>query len=137
MLRVICAVTSYAVGLFLMIGADAQKYFTLKVRSGLIKDGFFAYTRNPNYLGEILIYLSFGLVAKSSYVYGSLGFAWVAAFIPRMLSKDASLSSKPDFAAYERNTYLLLPKVFKGDQLNAALYGTLAVIALAAYLLAG
>ena len=120
-----------------MIGSDAQKFFTLRVRSGLIKTGFFAYTRNPNYLGEVLIYLSFGLVAKSTYVYGVLGLAWLAAFTPRMLSKDASLSGKPDFAAYERNTYLFLPKLFPNDKGNAALYATLGAFVVAVYFIAG
>ena len=33
------------------------------LKKGLIEDGLFEYTRNPNYLGEILIYLSFGVLS--------------------------------------------------------------------------
>ncbi|CAN0583287.1 unnamed protein product [Ectocarpus sp. 12 AP-2014] len=39
--------------MFLMIGADCQKYYTLKLAPGkLITTGFFKYVRSPNYLGE-------------------------------------------------------------------------------------
>jgi len=48
----------YIAGIFLHYVSDAQKYFTLQARKGLITDGLFARTRNPNYLGENLIYLA-------------------------------------------------------------------------------
>lgn len=36
-----------------MMGADCQKYYMLKYAPGkLIRNGFFKYVRNPNYLGE-------------------------------------------------------------------------------------
>jgi hypothetical protein len=38
------------VGSTIMIAADAQKYFTLRVRSGLIIDGMYRFVRHPNYL---------------------------------------------------------------------------------------
>ena len=44
----------YIMGIILMLGSDLQKYITLRARKGLISDGFFRYTRNPNYLGEIM-----------------------------------------------------------------------------------
>ena len=46
----------YTVGIFLHYVSDAQKYYTLQYRKGLIEEGLFSRTRNPNYLGEILIY---------------------------------------------------------------------------------
>jgi steroid 5-alpha reductase family enzyme len=36
-----------------------QKYFVLRARKGLITDGLFMLCRNPNYLGEMMIYGSF------------------------------------------------------------------------------
>ena len=35
-------------GITWMIAGDCQKYFSLKYRKGLITDGVFRYTRNPN-----------------------------------------------------------------------------------------
>ena len=52
-------------GIFLHYGSDAQKYYTLKYKTGLITEGFFASSRNPNYLGEILIYVSLSGAEKS------------------------------------------------------------------------
>lgn len=64
--RIAFLIGIYLIGMVLMMGADYQKTTTLRKRkgkdtrySGLISDGFFKYTRNPNYLGEILIYSSF------------------------------------------------------------------------------
>ena len=54
----------YAVGVFLHFAADMQKHTSLALRPGqLITTGLFARTRNPNYLGELLIYLSFAVLA--------------------------------------------------------------------------
>ena len=49
-------------GTMLHFGSDAQKYFTLKYKSGLITEGFFKRCRNTNYLGEFLIYTGFALL---------------------------------------------------------------------------
>jgi len=51
-------------GVFLHFSSDAQKYYTLKYKSGLITEGFFARCRNTNYLGEIFIYLGFALLVQ-------------------------------------------------------------------------
>ncbi|CAK6696925.1 DUF1295 domain-containing protein [Synechococcus sp. BA-124 BA4] len=59
------AVAICIVGIFLHYSSDAQKHYTLKYKSGLITEGFFARCRNTNYLGEILIYLAFAMIASS------------------------------------------------------------------------
>ena len=46
-----------------MLGPDAQKYFVLREKKGLITHGFNALSRNTNYLGEIMIYASFNVIA--------------------------------------------------------------------------
>jgi steroid 5-alpha reductase family enzyme len=43
------AISINLLGLFLHYGSDAQKYYTLKYKTGLITEGFFARSRNPNY----------------------------------------------------------------------------------------
>ena len=53
----------YILGIFLHYVGDAQKFYTLRLQKGLIEDGLFARTRNPNYLGEILIYVSFAIMS--------------------------------------------------------------------------
>lgn len=57
------AIAINLLGVVLHFGSDAQKHFVLKLQPGLIDAGFFARSRNTNYLGELLIYLSFALLA--------------------------------------------------------------------------
>lgn len=105
------AVSGHTVGLALMLGADAQRYFTLRERAGLITDGFFARTRNPNYLGEMMIYGSYGLLAAHWVAGAILAWVWLGLFLPNMLVKDASLSRYSGWAAWKARTGLLLPRV--------------------------
>ncbi len=106
------AISLNIIGVFLHFGSDAQKYYTLKYRSGLITEGFFARCRNPNYLGEILIYLTFALLTMHWLPFIILAGFVGGLFIPNMLKKDQSLSRYPEFAAYKANSGLLLPKLF-------------------------
>jgi protein-S-isoprenylcysteine O-methyltransferase Ste14 len=100
----------YVVGIFYHYVSDAQKFFTLRERKGLIEDGLFTRTRNPNYLGEILIYGSYALMSMHWIPFVVLS-AWIFGFFVRnMLRKDKSLSRHAGFAAYASRTGLLFPK---------------------------
>ena len=101
-------------GVFLVYSSDAQKYYTLKYQPGLITEGFFARSRNTNYLGEILIYFSFAMLAQHWLPFVILGLFISIMFIPNMLAKDKSLSRYPEFEQYKTNSSLLLPKLFIG-----------------------
>lgn len=110
-----------------MIGSDAQKFWTLSARPGLITDGFFRFTRNPNYLGEVLIYLSFGVVAQSPIALAILLFMWLVVFNLRMRSKDHSLARKTEFPVYASASGLFFPRVFQTEAADGALWAALAV----------
>jgi protein-S-isoprenylcysteine O-methyltransferase Ste14 len=103
----------FTVGLTLMIGADAQKNATLAVRPGLITGGFYARTRHPNYLGEMLIYASFALMVRHWIPWAILGFIWTFVFMTNIAAQELSLSRHPDWADYKQRTGLLLPRVFR------------------------
>jgi hypothetical protein len=49
----------HTLGVVIMMAADTQKYFVLKVKKGLIADGWFWNCRNPNYLvlGSLIYFL--------------------------------------------------------------------------------
>tara|TARA_B100000131_G_C18097957_1_gene604804 strand:- start:487 stop:1107 length:621 start_codon:yes stop_codon:yes gene_type:complete len=100
------------IGVFLHFASDAQKFFTLQIRKGLIKDGFFKNIRNTNYLGEILIYFSFALLSWSFIPFLVLALFFFAVFLPRMFKKDKSLSKYIEFGDYKNNSGLLLPKFY-------------------------
>ena len=113
----ICAcIAANVMGTFLVFGSDAQKYFVLKARRGLITDGFFSRTRNPNYLGEMLIYGSFAALSMHWIPWVICGIYWGAVFFPNMWKKDASMSRYPEWEWYVRRTGLLLPKIVQPDE---------------------
>jgi len=71
-------------------------------------DGMFRYTRNPNFFGEILIYLAYALLAGHWLTWLVFGYA-VLYFYTRMLVKDASISRYPEWDAYEAASSRLVP----------------------------
>ncbi|MGB3495396.1 MAG: DUF1295 domain-containing protein [Elainellaceae cyanobacterium] len=114
------AIAIYILGTFLHYGSDAQKYFMLKYRSGLITEGFFARCRNPNYLGEALIYGSFVLLSMH-WLAALIWLGFIATiFVPNMLKKDKSLSRYPEFDAYKARSGLFFPKLFPASTHNQA-----------------
>jgi len=102
------------IGVFLHFASDAQKYFTLKIKKELIQDGFFKKIRNTNYLGEILIYLSFAILSMSYIPFAILAVFFFVVFLPRMMKKDKSLSKYDSFKEYKQRSGLLLPKLNNG-----------------------
>ncbi|MCX6018737.1 MAG: DUF1295 domain-containing protein [Chloroflexi bacterium] len=97
-------------GLALMFGSDAQKYFTLRTQPGLITDGFFARIRHPNYLGEMMIYGSYALLAGHWLPWTILAWVWLGVFLPNILMKEASLARYAEWADYKRRSGLLWPR---------------------------
>jgi protein-S-isoprenylcysteine O-methyltransferase Ste14 len=98
------------VGSVVMVAADAQKYFTLRLRPGLIEDGMFRHIRHPNYLGEMMVYGSFALLVWHWLPALVLAWVWGGVFWPNMVAKEASLSRHAGWAEYRRRTGWLLPK---------------------------
>jgi protein-S-isoprenylcysteine O-methyltransferase Ste14 len=103
----------YILGIFFHYVGDAQKFYTLQVRKGLIEEGLFSRTRNPNYLGEIAIYTAYAILSMHWLPFVVLG-AWVFGFFVRnMLKKDEALSRHPGFLEYKSRTGLLFPKILR------------------------
>ena len=121
--RMLLAGYLYIFGVTLMLVADAQKTFTLMVKKGLISNGVFAWTRNPNYLGEIMLYLAFGVVAQSWFSYGYLMYVWLTLFNSNMYKKDLSLKKKEGWKEYSMRSYKLMPKLFASHAVNHVFYG--------------
>ena len=96
-------------GSAIMIAADAQKYFTLRVRRGLITDGMFRHVRHPNYAGEMMIYGSFALMIWQWIPVLILAWVWFGVFATFMIVKERSMSRYPEWAAYRRRTWWLVP----------------------------
>ena len=98
-------------GCVIMIAADAQKFYTLRVKRGLIMDGMHKYVRHPNYLGEMMIYGSFALMVWHWLPVIVLAYVWLGLFNTNMQMKEASMSRYPDWAAYKKRSWWVLPFV--------------------------
>jgi steroid 5-alpha reductase family enzyme len=101
-------------GVFLHFVSDAQKFFVLRLRKGLIEDGLFARTRNHNYLGEVVIYGGFALASWHWLPFVVLA-GWFLYFVRNMRRKDESMSRHPEFAAYKDRTGMFLPSLGMGS----------------------
>lgn len=104
-------ITLCLLGCVVMIAADAQKFFTLRVKRGLITDGLHRYVRHPNYLGEMMIYGSLALLVWHWIPVVVLAWVWLGVFAVNMVLKEASMSRYPEWAAYKKRTWWLLPLV--------------------------
>lgn len=98
-------------GMVLHYGSDAQKYFTLKYKPGLITEGFFARCRHTNYLGELLIYTGFAMLSMSWIGFIGVASFFAFVFIPGMLRKERSLSRYTEWADYKATTGFLWPRM--------------------------
>jgi protein-S-isoprenylcysteine O-methyltransferase Ste14 len=99
----------YGLGVFFHFASDMQKHTALKLEPGLITDGFWSLSRNPNYFGELLIYLGFGLLAMHWLpILVILSFIAVV-WYPNMRRKDRSLARFESYADYRERTKLFIP----------------------------
>lgn len=104
-------ITLCMLGSVIMIAADAQKFFTLRVKRGLITDGMHRWVRHPNYLGEMMIYASFAMMAWHWFPVLVLAWVWVGLFAVNMVMKEASMSRYPEWLAYKKRSWWLIPFV--------------------------
>ena len=103
----------YTVGIFLHFVTDMQKHVSLKLRPGvLITEGLWVRVRNPNYLGELFVYVGFSLVAYHWAPMLVLALVIAGAWVPNMWRKDRSLSRYPQFAAYRARSKMFIPFIW-------------------------
>ncbi|MEI7762798.1 MAG: DUF1295 domain-containing protein [Comamonadaceae bacterium] len=102
-------ITLCLLGSVIMIAADAQKFYTLRLQHGLITDGMHRWVRHPNYLGEMMIYGSFAMLVWHWFPVLVLAWVWLGLFAVNMVMKEASMSRYPDWAAYKKRSWWLVP----------------------------
>lgn len=99
-------------GSVIMVTADAQKYFTLRIKRGLITDGMHKHIRHPNYLGEMMLYAAFAMMVGHWLPWIWLAYIWISLFAVNMAMKEASMSRYPEWADYKNRTWWLVPYLF-------------------------
>ena len=98
-------------GTVIMIAADAQKYFTLRVRRGLITDGMHRFIRHPNYLGEMMVYGSLALMVWHWLPWLVLAWVWVGLFAVNMTLKEVSMSRYDEWQDYKDRSWWVVPGI--------------------------
>ncbi|MGB6132255.1 MAG: isoprenylcysteine carboxylmethyltransferase family protein [Acidobacteriaceae bacterium] len=94
----------------LALRAIASGY--VKKNAELTVTGPYAYTRNPLYLGSMLIAFGFALAARSLWIALALAILFAAIYIPVIRSEEAYLRSVfPGFDAYAATVPPLLPRL--------------------------
>jgi protein-S-isoprenylcysteine O-methyltransferase Ste14 len=98
-------------GCTIMIAADTQKYFTLRLKRGLITDGMFRFIRHPNYLGEMMIYGSFALMVWHWLPFVVLAWVWIGLFAVNQVLTDPT---------YRQNARKLQKAIAEANGLSVA-----------------
>ena len=87
----------------------------------------FKYTRSPNFLGEILIYLSFPVCVGIWEIYILFIIIWIALLGTFIMAKELSNSKKKGWDEYTKHSWVLLPKVFPKSDLNSVLFYSIGI----------
>ncbi len=113
-LRLYGATFMYIISVSVALLSDAQKNYTLalvKHRPLLISNGFFKYTRSPNHLAEMFIYLSFMLIVDHLIGYVIIAWAFSSIFLARVFQKEMSLRKKKGWDVYAAHSWPFFPKI--------------------------
>lgn len=116
------ALLLFVFGIVLVVGSETEKLNILRLKGGLVSTGFHSASRNPNYLGEMMVYMSFAIILRIWLVFFYLLGAWVVSLGPFIWMKEVSLAKKEGYQKYVNHSYLILPKIFKKDLANLGFY---------------
>ena len=92
--------------------ADIQKMTAKQYGAGLVSDGIWRFSRNINYFGDLLRYLSFSVVAGSTWAY-IVPTLIAAIYLQRIFQKEQSMPQKyQEYAEYQRSSSRLIPFIW-------------------------
>ena len=94
----------------LWLRAYASGY--VRKNAELTTSGPYAYTRNPLYLGSILIAFGFAAAARSTVIFAVLLLLFTVIYLPTIRSEEAFLNATfPEFSTYRQRVPRLLPRL--------------------------
>ncbi len=89
----------------------------VRKNEALATSGPYAYTRNPLYLGSLLIGIGFAVASRSWWVGVALVVMFFAIYIPVIRGEEKFLREKfPDFDEYARRVPRMLPRLIPASQ---------------------
>ena len=84
----------------------------VRKNEALATSGPYAYTRNPLYLGSLLVGIGFAIAARSYWIGAALVLMFFAIYMPVIRSEEAFLREKfPEFEDYARGVPRILPRI--------------------------
>jgi protein-S-isoprenylcysteine O-methyltransferase Ste14 len=99
----------------LCLRAYASGY--VKKNAELTTTGPYAYTRNPLYLGSIMIAFGFALASRSIWIAIALAILFAIIYVPVILGEEQFLRATfPGFDAYAKRVPRLFPRVRPGTR---------------------
>ncbi len=112
MTAVAIALPLFIFGTLINTAADIQKLTAKQYNAGLVRDNIWRLSRNINYFGDLLRYLSFSIVAGSIWAYLVPGII-TALYLQRINQKEQSMSSKyPEYNEYQQSSARLIPFIW-------------------------
>lgn len=142
--RIAASMLMMVFGMFLVMSADCQKYFTVRAKRlsnpndrSLITEGMFKWTRNPNYLGEIIVFSSFCNLVNETIPWLIYLGIWVTLFRSNMVEKDRRLKVKQGWEQYFKRSWMLFPKFSTCWCINSLIYLNIIAAVLAVHLSGG
>ncbi|MCX7593934.1 MAG: DUF1295 domain-containing protein [Fischerella sp.] len=112
MITAAVALLLYIFGSLINATADVQKLTAKQYGAGLVRDNIWRFSRNINYFGDLLRYLSFSVVAGSIWAYLVPGAIFIL-YLQRMSQKEQAMSVKyQDYADYQQSSARLIPFIW-------------------------
>lgn len=102
-------IVMYVFGSLINTGADIQKMTARQLGEGLVCDGIWRRVRHVNYLGDLLRYSSFAVIAGSAWAW-LLPASVLLLYLQRIKMKEQSMAGKYiEFETYRQRSWKLIP----------------------------
>jgi protein-S-isoprenylcysteine O-methyltransferase Ste14 len=91
----------------------------VKKNQEVTTSGPYAYTRNPLYLGSIILVIGFGVASRNVWLAVALVLIFVALYLPVIRDEEDFLRSRfPEFSDYAQRVPRIIPRFSAGDSRN-------------------
>lgn len=106
------ALPLYIFGSLINTSADVQKMTAKQEGATLVSDGIWRFSRNINYFGDLMRYLSFSVVAGSIWAY-IVPSAIALLYLQRISQKEQAMGEKyAEYAEYQQSSRRLIPFIW-------------------------
>lgn len=106
------AVVMFSFGSLINTAADVQKTTAKELGAALVQDGSWRRIRHVNYLGDLIRYASFAVLAGSAWAW-LLPISVLLVYLQRIGAKEEALEQRyPEFSSYRSRSWRLIPWIW-------------------------